>query len=58
MEYGFRSPIGELNRANPRLGVIEEPLTLDDLGGARKAERKILPDLWRERVLAELGLEQ
>lgn len=54
VEYGFRSPIEELNRDNPKLGAVAEPFTLDQLGGARTVEREILRAVFRDRVLSEL----
>jgi len=52
VEYGFRSPLEELNQANAKLGMIEDPFTWESLGGARQAERTILKDLWRDRIKA------
>lgn len=55
VEYGFRSPQEELNLSNSKLGRIESPFTLEDLGGTRTAEQEILEGVWREQVLSQLG---
>lgn len=49
VRYGLRSVDEELNAGNPDLGVLEEPLTLADLGGAVRARREILEAIWRKR---------
>lgn len=41
VDYGFRSPIEELNQVNPHFGVIESRFTLDSLGGPRQAQRTV-----------------
>lgn len=54
VSYGFRSPIEELNQDDSRFRAVEEPFTLDDLGGPNEAEREILRGVFRDRVLSEL----
>jgi sulfate/thiosulfate transport system substrate-binding protein len=55
VDYGFRSVNDELNQANPDFGVIESPFTVGDLGGWPLAKRTIVDEVWRARVLPELG---
>jgi sulfate/thiosulfate transport system substrate-binding protein len=55
VEYGFRSVDEALNAANPDFGVIPAPFVVADLGGWAQAKREIVDDVWRARVLPELG---
>jgi sulfate transport system substrate-binding protein len=54
VDYGFHSPVEELNPADSKLGMVELPFTLQSLGGPRRAQREILDAVWRDRVLPEL----
>lgn len=56
VDYGFRSPIEELNQGNPQLGEVAEPFSLDELGGPAAVERDVLRTVWRDRVLRELAM--
>lgn len=49
VRYGLCSADQELNGGNPDLGVIADPFTLADLGGAVRARREILDAIWRNR---------
>ena len=53
-EYGFRSPVDEPRRDDPRFGAVEELFTLETLGGALRAEREILEAVWRQQILPQL----
>ena len=55
VEHGFRSVDERLNSLNPWFGHIEDPFTVQDLGGWQKAKPDIIEALWKGRVLAELG---
>ncbi len=55
VEYGFRSVDEALNEGVPYFGTIEAPFTVGDLGGWLEAKEEIVDDIWRDRVLQELG---
>jgi sulfate/thiosulfate transport system substrate-binding protein len=55
VEYGFRSVNEELNEANPDFGVIAAPFVVAELGGWTVAKQTIVDEVWRGRVLPELG---
>ncbi len=55
IEYGFRSVDEALNQANPELGAIEDPFTVEDLGGWPMAERQIVEQIWQGRILPRVG---
>jgi sulfate/thiosulfate transport system substrate-binding protein len=55
VEYGFRSVKEEFNDANADFGVIEAPFTISDLGGWPASKRAIVDEVWRARVLPEIG---
>lgn len=51
VEYGFRSVQESLNQANPGFGQIDDPFTVDDLGGWAQVRQEIIEQVWRDRVL-------
>lgn len=53
--YGLRSADGGLDGENPALGRVEDPFTLESLGGAVTARREILEAVWRDRALPLLA---
>jgi sulfate transport system substrate-binding protein len=55
VEYGFRSVLPQLDEANPSLASIDDPFTVADLGGWQVAKQQIIDDIWRARVLPEVG---
>lgn len=55
VDYGFRSVDESLNEEVDYFGDIETPFTVSDLGGWREAKRIIVDEIWRDRVLEELG---
>jgi len=55
VRYGFRSVRDELNAANPAFGRIEDPFTIADLGGWKRAKAEIVDGDWKAHVLPELG---
>ena len=55
VRYGFRSVRDELNAANPAFGRIEDPFTIADLGGWKRAKAEIVDGVWKAHVLPELG---
>jgi sulfate transport system substrate-binding protein len=52
---GFRSVEPGLDEARADFGKIEDPFLVADLGGWKEAKRAIIEDLWKKRVLPELG---
>jgi sulfate transport system substrate-binding protein len=54
VDYGFRSVDDALNGGNPYFGVIDDPFTVDDLGGWLQAKRNIIDAIWKDRVLPEV----
>jgi sulfate/thiosulfate transport system substrate-binding protein len=55
VRYGFRSVNESLNRGNPAFQPIQDPFTIDDLGGWEMAKHKVVDTIWKQRVLPELG---
>ncbi|MBE2200462.1 MAG: substrate-binding domain-containing protein [Anaerolinea sp.] len=55
VEYGFRSVDEALNDANPDFGYIAAPFVVADLGGWLAARDTIVNEIWKTRVLTELG---
>ncbi len=54
VRYGFRSVVGERNRDNPAFGHVEDPFTIEAVGGWERAKREIVDGVWKARVLREL----
>jgi sulfate/thiosulfate transport system substrate-binding protein len=52
---GFRSVDPALDRERKDFGAIEDPFLVEDLGGWREAKRAIIEDLWKRKILPELG---
>jgi sulfate/thiosulfate-binding protein len=52
---GFRSVDAALAEGRPDFGKIEDPFLVEDLGGWREAKRVIVEDVWKKRILPELG---
>ena len=52
---GFRSVDEPLNRANHGFGHIRDPFSVQDLGGWVQAKRQVVDDVWKGRVLVEVG---
>lgn len=50
---GFRS-VEEAYNDNPAFGRIEEPFLAADFGGWRRAKRKIVDGIWKERVVGSI----
>lgn len=55
VDYGFRSVDESFNEGVDYFGEIEKPFTVVDLGGWREAKRVIVDEIWKDRVLEELG---
>jgi sulfate/thiosulfate transport system substrate-binding protein len=55
VDYGFRSVDETLNEGVDYFGEIETPFTVADLGGWLEAKRAIVDEIWKDRVLEELG---
>jgi sulfate transport system substrate-binding protein len=55
VRFGFRSVDERRNASNPRIGRLEDPFRIDDLGGWKSARRQIIDGVWRNRVLKEVG---
>jgi len=55
VDYGFRSVDEGLNAGNPAFGRIADPFLIADFGGWQAAKRAIVDDVWKARVLPELG---
>ena len=51
VKYGFRSVQDELNAGHPEFGQIQDPFTISDFGGWRKAKKEIVDDVWKRRVM-------
>jgi sulfate/thiosulfate transport system substrate-binding protein len=51
VKYGFRSVQDELNAGHPEFGQIQDPFTIADFGGWRKAKKEIVEDVWKRRVM-------
>lgn len=54
VRYGFRSVVEGWNAGNPAFGRVEDPFTIDALGGWTRAKREIVDGVWKARVLPEL----
>jgi ABC-type sulfate transport system substrate-binding protein len=54
VRYGFRSVVEERNRDNPAFGHVEDPFTIEAVGGWERARREIVDGVWKARVLPEL----
>jgi sulfate transport system substrate-binding protein len=55
VKHGYRSVQDELNRTQSQLRSIEDPFTIQDFGGWKRAKREIVDAIWKSRVLRELG---
>jgi len=55
VEHGFRSIDDRLNAENPNFGKITDPFMIADFGGWKQAKREIVDNIWKNRVLKELG---
>jgi len=55
VKAGFRSVHEPLNALNPEFGKISDPFLVSNLGGWSRAKKEIVDDLWKGRVLRELG---
>jgi sulfate/thiosulfate transport system substrate-binding protein len=55
VQRGFRSVDERLNAGNPAFGVIRDPFLVGDFGGWDAVKKKIVDDLWKDRVLKEIG---
>jgi len=55
VEHGFRSIDDRLNTANRLLRAIEDPFTVRDLGGWKRAKSEIIEAIWQRQVLREVG---
>lgn len=53
-EYGFRSADEELNAQMETFPRIEQPFTVEDLGGWETAQRRVVEGVWKERILTEV----
>jgi sulfate transport system substrate-binding protein len=51
VEHGFRSVDESLNAGNPAFGKIEEPFTIADFGGWKRAKPEIVEGIWKKRVM-------
>lgn len=55
VEYGFRSVKEALNDENEAFGQIDEPLLISDFGGWSRAKKEIIDEIWKGKILQELG---
>ena len=55
VEHGFRSVDEKLNAANANFGAIADPFLIADFGGWKRAKKEIVEDVWKNKVLKELG---
>jgi sulfate/thiosulfate transport system substrate-binding protein len=55
VDYGFRSVDEALNTDNSYFGTIQDPFTIDDLGGWLQAKQDIVDAIWKDRVLLEMN---
>ncbi len=55
VSHGFRSLDTALNKKNSKLHPIERPFTVGDLGGWPVARQEIIQDIWRDKVLIQVG---
>src|SRR5262245_17034036 len=51
---GFRSVNETLVRRDSAFGSVADPFFIADLGGWKRAKRKIIEQVWRDRVLKEI----
>jgi sulfate transport system substrate-binding protein len=51
VKYGFRSVQDELNAGHAEFGQIQDPFTISDFGGWRKAKKEIVDEIWKRRVM-------
>ena len=51
LKYGFRSVQDELNAGHAEFGQIQDPFTIADFGGWRKAKKEIVDEVWKRRVM-------
>jgi sulfate/thiosulfate transport system substrate-binding protein len=51
VKYGFRSVLEQLNAGHAEFGQIQDPFTIADFGGWRKAKKEIVEDVWKQRVM-------
>jgi len=51
LKYGFRSVQDELNAGHAEQGKIEDPFTIADFGGWRRAKKEIVDGVWKQRVM-------
>lgn len=54
-EYGFRSMNDRINAQSGHFREIDDPFTVADLGGWRRAKAEIIEAIWKRQVLAAIG---
>ncbi len=55
VKRGFRSVDERLNGANPHFGIIRDPFLVRDFGGWDRVKKEIVDDVWKDRVMKEVG---
>lgn len=55
VQGGFRSVEERINEENQAFHKLEDPFLIEDLGGWEKAKKGIVDEVWKDRVLKELG---
>jgi sulfate transport system substrate-binding protein len=51
---GFRSVDESWNAGQTQFGRVEEPFLISDFGGWKSAKRRIVEEIWRDRVMAKI----
>jgi sulfate/thiosulfate transport system substrate-binding protein len=54
VKSGFRSVDENLNASNPSFGKIADPFDVGSLGGWDKAQKGIIDDVWKSKVLSQI----
>jgi ABC-type sulfate transport system substrate-binding protein len=55
VQHGYRSVDEPLNAKNPSFGHIADPFRIQDLGGWKRVRREIFEEIWKKRILPEVG---
>lgn len=52
---GFRSVDERLNAGNPAFGTIRDPFLVAGFGGWNRVKKEIVDEIWKDRVMKEVG---
>jgi sulfate/thiosulfate transport system substrate-binding protein len=55
VQYGFRSVHESLDSLNPGFRSIRDPFRIDAFGGWQTAKKEVVDEIWKQKVLPELG---